>query len=372
MRDKRKRLSVLLICVLTALCAAGCADRAGSKTAPELLPAAGVAADLYTVPRGDLSVPRLRDASVAAYTEELSLPEDAVIKEVLVYSGQRVCEGDVLLTVDLDAERERAQELRKQLEYDDRIRELDDEIAEAEIARLRNELSAMNARGADEREKELKRIGIERAETKLEYRRLAGAEDRKVLTDELEELERILEKDSIRAPFDGRVENILSLEPGDRLEADEPAFVLADDTRLHIRCEYVSDSVYAQATGGVYALIGDRRYEVERVPMDYKTYLSAVLSGKTVHSVFEFAGSAEGAEEGMYCALVFVNQFHPDELLIPANAVLNDANGKYVYVRGEDGSREKRTVRVSTYSGAVQCIVNEGLEEGETIYVTDK
>ena len=77
-------------------------------------------------------------------------------------------------------------------------------------------------------------------------------------------------------------------------------------------------------------------------------------------------------QAGDYAALIFVNSYQPDALLIPANAVLADAAGKYVYVVGKNGERVRRDVKLRVPVGAIDAQVLEGLEEGERIYVTDK
>ena len=88
------------------------------------------------------------------------------------------------------------------------------------------------------------------------------------------------------------------------------------------------------------------------------------------------AAYAEGwekeVEPGMYCGLVLMHNFVPDQLLIPFNAVLSDTDGKYVYVVGENGEAVKRSIKVRNYQDSVYSVVLEGLEEGEQIYVTDK
>ena len=104
-------------------------------------------------------------------------------------------------------------------------------------------------------------------------------------------------------------------------------------------------------------------------------YVSRVLAGKKVYSEFEITGPADwrdGVQAGDYAALIFVNSYQADALLIPANAVLADAAGKYVYVVGKNGERVRRDVKLRVPVGAIDAQVLEGLEEGERIYVTDK
>ena len=368
-----RKISFLLIIMLLCVWVCGCSLRGdgSDEEVPELLPAAGVASDVFTVFRGDCYVPKVYDASVIAYVEELSLTQNAYVDEVLVTPGQDVKAGDLLISIDLDSEREQAAALEESIAYTKQINALDNQIAELNIEMLEIELAQLTASGADAQTLELKALDIEAARQSLEHTRQLQQMSLEDSEAQLEKLYATIANDGIYAPFDGRVSNVVELKHGSRITAYDPVIYLADNTRLTISVEYISDSAYAQAGGGVYALINDARYEVERVPIDYNDYLSVVLAGGTVYCEFNIVGE-HTAEAGDYCALVFLNNYSADQLLIPANAFLTDADSKYVYVVGENGARERRDVKVKYVSGAIYAMVTEGLEEGEQIYVTDK
>lgn len=367
MRIKRSAVRITLIAAAIALCLSGCTFREELPEAPELLPAAGVKEDIFTVFRGDVSVPRAIEAAVYPTTEELYFTRGGKIKEVNICSGRYVEAGEVLVTLDLDAQRARAGALQEEIHETLARGEIEDEIAELSIERLKNEAETLTGT-----EKQLMDIEIRRAERDLRYARdMRGAKIAE-MQEELDALNAELENDCIRAPFAGRIGNVLSLAGGDTVTAYEPILYLADESRPVIKCEYLSDSVYNGANGGVYALIDGRRYDIVKRDMEYQTYLSNLLQGKTVYTTFDFAGGAQDVECGMYCAVMLESQYYPDELLIPANAVLSDAGGKYVYVMDENGEKHKRTVKIRTVAGAVYSIVTEGLQEGEKIYVMDK
>ena len=370
-----KRLTAFIVCAgMLLLC--GCGNQSETtEPVPTLLPAAGVASDVFTVFRGDVSVPTVYDASVNPYVEELYCEINAEVDEVFVHSGEEVKQGDLLISINLDSEREKAQSITETLALNAEVYAIDDEIAEAEIAILNNELLSLMQQGADETQIRLKRLDIEKAQLSLKQTQETRALETRELQAELDDLNETLAYDGIYAPFDGRVGNILSLDSGDRISAGDTLIYLVDETRLSILTEYISDRVWLYANGGAYALVGDGTYEIEYVPTDSSEYLSKVLAGNTVYTTFNITGPDNWQSEvhaGDYCAVVLLSNYYADELLIPANAVLSDAGSKYVYVVTEDGGREKRDIKVRTVGNAVYSIVTEGLEEGETIYVTDK
>lgn len=371
MKMRVGRLCALCLAVLLALPAAG----AEEIEIPELLPAAGVETDTAVVFRGDYYVPRLHDAWVAPYAEELSVNVSGRVGEVLVKSGDTVKKGDLLVSVDLKAEREQAQELEETLAFKRAQNDYTNRLAQLDIAILENDLDRLMAENADEITLALKKLEIEQAETDLRHARELQQLDMENDEIALAGLQEKLADDGIYAPFDGCVASVVELIPGDPLIAYKPVLVLADDTRLHIVTEFISDYTWSQATGGARAMIGSHIYETERMPVDVDAYISASLRGETGYCSFELIPPEEGlkdVEAGMYCALILFNDYAEDQLLIPSNAVISEGSSLYVYAVGENGEYEYRPVRVKKTQGCAYAMVLEGLEEGEMIYVTDQ
>ncbi len=373
----KKHLSyVLCLLVVLSVCLTGCSGGNKEKKAEiELLPAAGVASDIFTVFRGEDYVLKAYDASVLPYIEELYMPVDCVVEQVLVRPGDRVKAGDMLVKMNLENELKREAELAESIrrktvsnEYDNRILQLDISMREVELREL-------ISKSADSREIALKELDIENARLALsqqmEKQELALQAERT----ELERLKADLAYDAVYAPFDGVIARSVDLRRGSRVPAYQTMVYLADETKLYISSQYISDSTFSVADGGIYALIGDARYEISYRRMDPQAYVSAILAGSSIYSEFDIIGPdgwQEKIEPGMYAAVILSNNYDSDALLIPANAVLNSAGGKYVYVVTEDGGREKRDIKVRIVMGGMYARVLEGLTEGERIYVTDK
>jgi len=368
----------LLVVFLTAalIFASGCSN--GSKSVyevPELLPAAGVASDIAEVIRADHSGLKLFEGFTTAYVEELYFTVDGYVDEILVKPGDQVKKGDRLITLNLDSQRKRAESLETSIERTRKSNEFNNRMTEIDIAILETELQALIASGASGESVRLKELDIEQKKTDL--RQTMETQELNLLSSvrELEELKEVLANDALIAPFDGQIARGISLSEGSAIKAYDTAIQLADNTRVMFTTEYLSETYFRSASGGYYALIGDKRYEVEMDEIDMEDYIAKTLVGDTVYSNFSIIGP-EGWENevsaGEYGVLILVNNFLADQLLIPQNAVLSDTDGKYVYVVGEDGERKKRTIKIRNYGDSLYSVVLEGLEEGERIYVTDK
>lgn len=370
-----KGIRIVPLLIATILLLTGCGQKTPEVPAPELLPAAGVASDIACAFMGENKVIKTVDASVSPYVEELSLTVNGVVDEVLVRPGDKVKKGDIILTLDLDAERKRAESLEKDINYTRTVNGFDDEMAETDIRILMAELEGLRAQGADKSEIELKELAVEKARLDLNQDKELRALDLSAKEAELEKLLSSLECDAVYAPFDGVIAREITLARGSRIRPYETLAYLADDTRLHISASYIPESTVLTASGGYYALIGDGRYEIEYTPIEKEEFLSLMLAGNPIETQFQIVGPEgweNSLEAGQYAAIVFVNSYTPNALLIPANAVLSDSGGKYVYVVGENGQRVKRDIKIRQPVGAIYAEILEGLAEGERIYVTDK
>ncbi len=373
----KKRLSfAACLLVLLTVCLSGCSG--GDKktdTQIELLPAAGVASDIFTVFRGSDYVLKAYDSTVLPYVEELNMPVDCVIDQVLVRPGDHVKAGDMLVKMNLDDEREREAELTESIRRKTVSNEYDNRISELEISVREVELRELISANADSREIALKELDVESARLALSQQKETQELSLRAERTELERLRADLEYDAVYAPFDGVIARSVEYSRDTRIPAYQTIVYLADETKLYISSPYISESALSIANGGVYALIGDGKYDIQYRKMDSNKYLSAILAGASIYTEFDIIGPdgwSDEVEPGMYAAVVLKNNYDSDALLIPANAVLNSAGGKYVYVVTEDGGREKRDIKVRMITNGIYARVLEGLTEGERIYVTDK
>ncbi len=372
---KARKYAAFLALLLMLVTLSGCGQKQADTADPELLPAAGVARDIAAVIRADHATPKLYEAFTACHVEELSFNVNGVIDQVNVLPGDFVKKGDRLVTLNLDAERSQAESIMESIERTEAANAYTNRLTEIDIQILEVEKQALIAGGASEDEIRLKDMEILQKRTDLEQAiEVQNMNLSKTRTD-LEQLEAILANDAIVAPFDGYVARGVEVKKGSSVKAYDTVVLLADHSRIKIMSSSVSETTFRTATGGCYAMINGKRYEVERVVMDKDEYAAKALVGDVMYAEMNITGP-EGwekeVEPGQYVGLMLIHNYLPDQILIPQNAVLTGTDGKYVYIVGENGESIKRLIKIRNYQDSVYSVVLEGLEEGEMIYVTDK
>lgn len=361
-QGKRRLLTILLLMVLVF-------PGAAESRQPELWEPVGVVMDTAAAYIGEFSNISVREATVVPVLQELYFAQDGVIDEIGAVVGQQVSAGDMLISLDQKGLNEQAEALQKQIEQIRTNGEFEDEIGALDLSILQVELKALLGQSPlDEDAVALKRLDIEELQLNLAY--AAKLRDMKLgrLEDQLEELNGQLKDKVLRAPFDGTVIYAIQETNGSPVRAYAPVMYLADESRLVIETDYISES-QLQSCHDIYVLAGDSRYEIKPIPMDASEHASALLAGETASMQFEILNPDEKLEAGMYAALCMERGYIENALLIPSNALYMDGTGHYVYVvEGDD------RVRRSVTTGAVNdwlTQIKSGLEEGEIVYVKE-
>lgn len=364
----RKKLSLTAL-ILAVVLLAGCA--ADVVEAPELIEPVGVQSDMAEAYIGEIYNMACYEASVVPYVENLYFEVDGSVANVLIHPGKWVEEGDILVELDQTSLKERAEQLEKELEYAERTNAYSDAMVGLDIELLKVELEQLNAQGADDTAIALKENEIAQKEAALRQAASLREPDLEKMREELADIEVKLENNVLRAPFSGRIAFQDELVEGMWVQAFEPIVFLADDSQLMVNSDYVTDSVFARAHR-VYAHIGADEYDITARPIDKDEYVTAILSGMTVNTVYDINGPEDKLdliEAGDYAVVIVISNYQSDVLLVPSGAVYRDAGGRYVYV-DEDGERVRRQVKVGMSTDALTSIT-EGLEEGEVVYVKD-
>lgn len=336
---------------------------------PELLEPVGVKMDTAEAYIGEISRIEVFDGNVAPYVEGLYFSTEGIVDEVHVVIGQEVRKGDVLVTMDQEAQQEQIDsleneigELREMASFEEQLADIDRDILKVELQAL------MDSRERDENAVQLKKLEMEEFELNrqlevdmrnLEIRRLEG---------ELALIHEQMGEKVLTAPFDGRVMLLTDIGKSSHVGAYAPVLYLADESRLTIETQLISQHTIGNASA-LYALIGADRYEIEQIRMDEQEYMSKVLAGETIMSEFSVVDMDEDVTAGMYAAVCAEMDYVADALLIPGNALYSDASGDYVYLM-EDGVRVRRDVKTGVETEWLVQIL-EGIEEGDVVYVKE-
>lgn len=361
-----KKLWIRRLCAAAA-CAAMLIP-AQAEEAPELLEPAGVRLSSAEVRRGDMQKISAYDGAVIPHVEEMYFEVDGAIDEVLAVVGQPVKKGDVLLTLDRENQDERCKYLEEEIAALETDMGFASAIAAIDLEILGMELERLGGQSPrDDRAIALKKLEIEKFELNVSMQAELAQLKLGRLRSELESIRSESLKAELTAPFDGRVMFIAGLRPGSRVSAYAPLVYLADDSRLCVEAEYISETNLDRAHE-LYALIDGMRVELIPQPVDKSEILSKAVSGEAMTTRYDLPVDAE-VSAGQYAAVCLVDGYHEDTLIVPANTIYSGAGGRYVYVV-EDGVRIRRDVKVGMYNSCDAQIL-EGLEEGEKVYVPD-
>lgn len=363
-----KRTPALFKGLALALCLL-LAQPACAQEAPALLEPVSVQMDTFVARIDEIYQIAAYHASVAPHVEELAFPLEGTVSRMHVVIGQEVKAGDVLITLNQEAEQKQIQALEAALEALETDERYAQRLAEVDLAILDWELQALLSQNPpDESAVALKRLDIEEKQLTLEMEAELRALERRELLGKLDALEAKVSKNALYAPFDGQVIHLAELVPGSYVGAYTPLIYLADNSRLSVRSEFIS-SAYMNNAHALYALIGDRRYELEPVEMETQRYVSLVLSGETPSTVFTILNPDEALCAGQYAGVCIERMYVPDALVVPTNALYSGSSGRYLYVI-EDGARVRRDVKTGVANEGMTQIT-QGLEEGEIVYVKE-
>ena len=360
------RQTVSVLCALLMVLSMSCAC---AQEVPELLEPVGVKLDMEQARIGEISEITLYNGAVTPYVEELYLSVAGVVKDIHFVIGQEVKAGDLLLTLDSEAQEKQIESLNRQLESlrsDDafarEIAQIDMSIHEVELQRL------MGQSPRDEQAIALKNLDIEAFELEVRLQEELRMMEISRLESELAALDSELAQGELYAPFDGRVIFSNGIRRDGYLNAYTPLCYLADDTRLTVETEYILE--YRMKNALIYAQVGDQRYDLIYQPISTEDRVTKTLAGETLMSEFEVVGDMSELHSGQYAAVFVEKNYVPDALIIPTNAVYRDSsNSAYVYVH-EDGKRVRRNVKTGVTTDW-QTQILEGLQEGEFVYVQE-
>ena len=326
------------VCLLIALLAmAGC----GTDTTQdeiELLSPAEAVVDVETVMNRDLYKLTTRNAEVAPYTEELTFAASGKISALYVEVGSVVKAGDILAEQEEDGVRSVANNA------------LDKYLSEKKVyVDAMKSVKKKLATNLTKEEREQQELLKKQAEE-------LWAMQEPILWSAWEEARARLGSSQIVAPYDGVV--TACLQEGTSVAAGQPVLALADTERPYLIVNsYLSPTDYRNYEK-VYGFVNGEETGL--------VYVEELMEDEGAYTYYS-AEDLRGAKLGDYALVCMVSDYHADVLSVLKSAIYKDGNGSYVYVQ-EDGAKVRRDI-VTGYMGDVYAEVEEGLQEGDKVYV---
>ena len=366
-----KRITLILL-VLLLVFSAGCttAPSDATGTAPELKEPADVASGTtaaYIAPMYRLNVYM---GSITPYAEGLTMEIDGWITKYYAYPGKWVEEGEILVELNTENIQEQIDQLEASLAETEKNYAYSDRLVQLEIQMLEVELRQLQDLQAEQKYIDLKKNDIAQRKADLRQDQKMRNLDLDKTRQTIAELKEKREKTVLRAPFSGRIIQG-DLYEGYSVTADVPFLYIADNTKLSLTCQYISDAMLESADQ-LFARIGDIDYEIQVQPLDLEEYYAMTAAGKTPIRHFDVVGPQDAlanVEAGQYAAVCLITDYVEDALIVPSESVFTENEQTYVYVN-ENGVKTLRKVTVgASMRGMTQIL--DGVKEGEEVYVAE-
>ena len=305
---KKHIACLLVLLILTGLTGCNKETSGSDRDIPQLLEPVGVRMDVARVQRSDVFTVATHNGEIVPHVEELQFVIDGNLDEIKVELGAYVEKGQVLACLSEEAVQKRIDELDEEIadltklgEFNDRQMKADIEIAKIELVRMQESGESRQACRLKEVDVQKLEKGLEQA---VELRQLELEEKQRERT----ALEHKLGNNELTAPFEGRVVYIRDLENGDPVQSYTTVMYLADESRLYLETEYLSESVIDIADR-VYAKIGEKEYDLEYLPLDVDAYITKILNEEEIKTRFAVDAAAGELSSGQFAVVLVLNSY---------------------------------------------------------------
>ena len=352
----KKSLLVLLFAVLLL---SACGKTV--EEAPELLKPVSANVDTEKVKRGDIAGVSSYGGALVPESVELYFETDGVIDLLSAYSGKYVSEGDLLISLESERLDNQIESLREEIEYTKAEQDFKARESALNLEYLRIELKQLTEKDPGSQAAELKQA--------------QDMEDSAIRLSEMDvRLQKLVserEMMELHAPVSGYLYLMKGTEEGAMVRKERTIAYLVDDSSFQL---VVNDYITALDAGRstFSASINGQIFDLTYVPVSAEEIRTKSISGEQIRTTFLINEGQDisSLSAGMYCGVMKTQEMAENVLMVPFKAVHAESGRFYVYVRPEDGSREKRYVTVGA-NDVMNYEIEEGLEEGEVVYVQD-
>lgn len=363
-----------IVCLSVCLLFTGCNGNKVKETIKLMEPVSS-SYNCAVVTREDIYSLKQYPAYAAPYTENLSFSEAGTVDTIKVIAGDKVEKGQILADLDLSGINKQIEELKASIDDTKKNNEFSNTSAQYDIDIMNLDLDELNkeyktaeasARKDLSLSIDIKKADIKIAEEKLSQAKQLQEYQLKKQEQNLEDLSKEAENNVIKAPFSGEIACLSNVISGTSVEADESVLVIADLTKVVLKSEYISETTMNKCSR-YYALYNNKELEITYVPMNISQFIKITLSGGLPTTSFEIKNMDSSLSIGTYTSVCIINNFKPEVLTIPIEALYSDTDGKYVYLI-DQGTKVRRSIEAGiTTENSVEVV--SGLEEGDVVYV---
>lgn len=356
-----KKLFVILLTAIIFL--SGCESK--ETVVPTLAEPVGSDMDTAVVSRGDIYELTTYDAKAYPELQEVSFNVNGVVKDIDIYLGQKVQEGDILVRLDDENMKEELATIEAELEdalinnnYNNMQRELELQIMELNIEQKQQEKVS---------EIDIAQTIADYDKAQLEWQQTLELQQYEIdkKQERIDEIKAQMINNVLVAPSSGSVVYIKDMHRKGQISAKDTIVIIADDSKLHLQSEFINETVIKYASR-IYAVIKGKEYKIDYLP----STTDELMKLKNGEAVIESRYSIENDNNfavGDYACICIKDKLKTNVLTIPKNALYSDSEGSFVY-RMLNGSIERCNVEIGTETN-IQVEIISGLEEGDVVYV---
>lgn len=374
-RKLRKRIILVFVVVLLiAALIAGCVffyKYRQSKNTVEVVPVSNI--NLYM---GDSSTEEISGYVTTSKTQEVALSSKQTIKQVLVKKGQKVQAGTDLIRLDTEEE-----EINLELksisiqEIQQKITKLTKEIAQLQSTAssssnvpsfMQGSTSSSSSTTSTASNKSSK---IAEKQTELNGLQL----DLKEANLDYEKIQKEIQNATIKSTISGTVKSIANTNtytPGSgktflKIVSGEGYYLEANISELKLNSIAVGDEVTAKSwdTGDEFKA---KITEISKYPVSGNDMSDGTGNPNSSYYPFKaYIEDKESVSNGEYVTITLGNSdtttSAEDGVYLPPAYIRKDGTKSYVYIRGEDGTLEKKYIKTGKSSYGVSTEVLEGV-----------
>lgn len=278
------------------------------------------------------------------------------ISQIYVEPGDTVNAGDVLAVCDVDETKEQLQECQAALAHENETYEISAQISDTQIKMWENQAAQQDNNKQIATEQENQRYDKQLHEYRVQK-----------IDEQIALYQQLVDDGMLKAAHSGLVTYTKKLTEGRSAAAYENIVIVSDtdDLVLDIKDTAINEYKYSDYDKK-YVIVDGEKYDVTE-----SQYTSEVLVLSKINNRYPDV-CVESREKpsltaGQMYPVYFEKTKEDQALVVGKDSIYKDGDTRYVYVKNNEGGREKRIITTGE-SDENYTQVTEGLKEGELVY----
>ena len=369
---------------LTGVLLLGGCGKAPQEDIPQLMEPVAANAAFRPVELGTIGEPSILYGTVVPMEYCCFYDVSVKIKETTVEVGDYVEKGDIIAYADIDKARESLESLNLQLENEKQNYELNERIAELELSQISSrEVPVQDVSGnilpandvsanmidveATQKLYDMKETEIGIAKENRFYDGILNEYRINKLQEEINGQQKIINEGTLRASHSGYVIYTKNLGVSTEASAYENIVVLVDPGETYIELTDRTIDKYSYGDYEVkYLRLAGEIYDVTEMPYSVDAEVLAKANKKYPNVRLVCPDAPELTVGEMY-PIFYIEKRTGEVPLVGLDSLKGEKDSYYVYVKTENGEKEKRSVIIGE-SDSHYTQVLSGLEIGDEVY----